>query len=151
MILVFYETFINRSELLETLTIFKKLININNFKLLHCFLGSQRPPVTMGIFYFMKTIKLPVMNEINIFDYQRVYSSIVRFSYNRFKEGMDQKEIRQLIKLKEMFNQLDTWFIQSAIYDGKAMFDACSKIGVGNPISILLFQFSNNIRIRYWN
>jgi IS605 OrfB family transposase len=82
----------------------------------------------------MKTIKLPVMNEIDIYDYQRVYSSIVRFSYNRFKEGMDQKEIRQTIKLKEMFNDLDTWFIQSAIYDGKAMFDACSKIGVDKPI-----------------
>ena len=82
----------------------------------------------------MKTIKLPVMNEIDIFNYQRVYSSIVRFSYNRFKENLTIQEIEHIIKLNEMFNTLDSWFIRSAIYDGKTMFESCSKLKVENPI-----------------
>ena len=82
----------------------------------------------------MKTIKLPVMNEIDIFNYQRVYSSIVRFSYNRFKENLTIQEIEHIIKLNEMFNTLDSWFIRSAIYDGMAIFKSCTKLGVDKPI-----------------
>jgi len=78
----------------------------------------------------MKTIKLAIQNEIAIEERQRVFSSCYRFCYCRLKDGLGQKEIRHLIKEKNLFPQLDSWFIQSAIFDANAQFEAQKKLGI---------------------
>ena len=70
----------------------------------------------------MKTIKLPIQNKIDIDEIQRIFSSCIRFCYNRFQEKLLEKDIRNIIKSKKLFQKLDSWFIQSAIYDAKSLF-----------------------------
>ena len=48
----------------------------------------------------MKTIKLPVQSNDSIEEDIRVYSSIVRYSFNRFQEGLKIKEIYHDCRLK---------------------------------------------------
>jgi len=67
------------------------------------------------------TTKLPIQNVIDLDERLKLYNSIVRFSYNRFKEGFNQKEIRKLIKDK--FPLSESWFSQNAILEGKGYFD----------------------------
>ena len=43
----------------------------------------------------MKTVKLPLKNKIEISDYQRGYSKIVRISYNLFKDGLPDPPMHQ--------------------------------------------------------
>lgn len=49
----------------------------------------------------MKTITLPILNNININYEQRIYSSVFRFAFNRFKEKLKEKEVRT--KVNELF------------------------------------------------
>ena len=42
----------------------------------------------------MKTVKLTISNRIDVLDDMRVFSSIVRVAYNRYQDGMDEKECR---------------------------------------------------------
>ena len=78
----------------------------------------------------MKTIKLPIeySNEDDwqiISEYIRLQNNIIRISYNRFKEGLSEKEIRNYLKsmnLSSNFVNIDSWFIQSGIYKAKEMF-----------------------------
>ena len=63
----------------------------------------------------MITIKLPIQNKIEINDLQRIYSSCLRFSYNRIKDGLTEQNIRALIKDMSYFKGLNTWLIQCAI------------------------------------
>lgn len=69
----------------------------------------------------MKTIKLPIMNDINIEEIQRIFSSAVRFSYNRLLENKSEKEIRSLIK--EKFT-LGSWLSQCAIKEAAVIKDS---------------------------
>jgi len=46
----------------------------------------------------MKTIKIPIKLQSDIKDLQRQCSIVIRYAYNRFKEGKNQKEIRLLCK-----------------------------------------------------
>jgi predicted transposase len=73
----------------------------------------------------MKTIKLPInMSEEDISflnNMRREQSSVVRYSYNRFMEGKNQKEIRDLVKTLNI-NNLDSWFIQSGVMEGQAIY-----------------------------
>lgn len=60
----------------------------------------------------MKTIKLPIQNQIDITEIRRIYSSAVRYAYNRHIEVKSEKEIRSSMKNK--FN-LGSWLQQCAI------------------------------------
>ena len=72
----------------------------------------------------MKTVKLPLKNKIEISDYQRGYSKIVRISYNLFKDGLKEKEIRESLKTLNLnLTLIDSWFIQSAIYEAKGLIE----------------------------
>lgn len=42
----------------------------------------------------MKTVKLTISNRIDVLNDMRVFSSIVRVAYNRYQDGMDEKEVR---------------------------------------------------------
>ena len=68
----------------------------------------------------MKTIKLPIQNTVNFDNELRVFNSIVRYSYNRFKDGLNEKDVRA--KVNQLFSG-NCWFLQSALKEGKAIFD----------------------------
>ena len=59
------------------------------------------------------------MNEFNCEEELRLFNSIVHFSYNRFKEGLKEKEVRACCKIFKG----NSWFVQCAIKEGKAIFE----------------------------
>jgi len=69
----------------------------------------------------MITIKLPYTTEHDMVPILKQYSSVLRFSYNRFLEGMKEKEVRLDIKPMKNIGLLNSWLVQCAILDGKAI------------------------------
>ena len=49
------------------------------------------------------------------------YSCVVRYSYNRFLEGNTEKEVRYLTKSLKNIDLLNSWLVQCAIKDAKAV------------------------------
>ena len=60
----------------------------------------------------MKTIKLKIKNEVNLIKELKEFNSIVRYSFNRFQEGLKEKEVRE--KVNYLFKN-NCWFNQCAI------------------------------------
>ena len=69
----------------------------------------------------MKTIKLDIINEVDILDEMRIYNNILRMSYNRFHDGLEEKEVRA--NVSRFFNE-NCWFIQCAIKDAKTLYNS---------------------------
>ena len=69
----------------------------------------------------MKTIKLPYKTAEDLTPLLGQYSLVVRWSYNRFLEGRSEKEIRELSKSLNNIGLLNSWLIQCAIKDSKAI------------------------------
>jgi predicted transposase len=69
----------------------------------------------------MKTIKLPYKSNEDLTSILKQYSSIVRYSYNRFIGGKTEKDIRALSKSLNNIDLLNSWLIQCGIKDGKAI------------------------------
>ena len=75
----------------------------------------------------MITIKLPYKSENEelfnaLSTLQREQSSIVRFAFNCYhKRGLKELSIRNKVKNLENINNIDSWFIQCAIKDAKAL------------------------------
>lgn len=67
----------------------------------------------------MKTIKLKIKNKINLTKELKEFNSIARFSFNRFQEGLKEKEVRS--KVNELFKN-NCWFNQCAIKVGQQLF-----------------------------
>ena len=67
----------------------------------------------------MKTIKLKIKNEVNLTKELKEFNSIVRFSFNRFQEGLKEKEIRS--KVNSLFKN-NCWFNQCGIKVGQQLF-----------------------------
>ena len=67
----------------------------------------------------MKTIKLKIKNEINVTKELKEFNSIVRFSFNRFQEGLKEKEVRSLVN--GLFKN-NCWFNQCGIKVGQQLF-----------------------------
>ena len=67
----------------------------------------------------MKTIKLKIKNNIDLTKELKKFNSIVRFSFNRFQEGLKEKEIRH--KVNYLFKN-GAWFNQCAIKVGQQLF-----------------------------
>lgn len=67
----------------------------------------------------MKTIKLKIKNEINITKELKEFNSIVRYSFNRFQEGLKEKEVRN--KVNSLFKN-NCWFNQCGIKVGQQLF-----------------------------
>ena len=78
----------------------------------------------------MKTIKLPIVysnkDDLNIIsEYTRLQNNVIRIAYNRFREGLSEKEIRLFLKTMNLNSEsitIDSWFIQSGIYKAKEMY-----------------------------
>jgi IS605 OrfB family transposase len=72
----------------------------------------------------MKTISLPIQNKINIKEMQKRHSPCYRYCYNRWLDGLNEKEIRELCKDKF---KIGSWFVQSIIKDSQSLFKAQNK------------------------
>jgi hypothetical protein len=70
----------------------------------------------------MKTVKLPLKEPIEINSYLKEYNKVLRISYNLFKDGLKEKEIRLYLKTYQLdLTLVDSWFVQSAIYEAKSL------------------------------
>jgi len=72
----------------------------------------------------MITIKLPYTltnseDAQTINNLRQQYSCVVRFAYNRFKEGLSEIETRKLCRELKNVELLNSWFVQCAIKEGK--------------------------------
>ena len=83
----------------------------------------------------MKTVKLTISNKIDVLDDMRVFSSIVRVAYNRYQDGMDEKEVRAYCNNLFAMNR---WFIQCAIKEAAALYKL-------NGDKRILFGGKNNL------
>jgi len=70
----------------------------------------------------MTTLKLPYTTETDLVPIMKQYSSVLRFSYNRFLEGMKDKEIRLAIKPMKNIELLNSWFVECALLEGKYVY-----------------------------
>ena len=70
----------------------------------------------------MKTIKLKIMNPIDL-DYElRTYNSVVHFAYNRFYDDNSVKEKDVRSQVNQLFKgKLNSWLLQCAIKEGKSI------------------------------
>ena len=77
----------------------------------------------------MKTIKLKIMNTIDLNYELRTYNSVVHFAYNRFHDDTSVKEKEVRSQVNQVFKgKLNSWLLQCAIKDGKAIQERhCNK------------------------
>lgn len=68
----------------------------------------------------MTTVKLRLDCEIDLLKERREFSSIVRISFNRFREGMTLKEVRAYVK--PLFQHCGSWFVDNGILVGKQLY-----------------------------
>ena len=70
----------------------------------------------------MKTIKLKIMNSIDL-DYElKIYNSVVHFAYNRFHDDNSVKEKDVRSQVNQLFKgKLNSWLLQCAIKEGKSI------------------------------
>ena len=74
----------------------------------------------------MKTIKLKIMNTIDLNYELRTYNSVVHFAYNRFHDDDTVKEKDVRSQVNQLFKgKLNSWLLQCAIKDGKAIQESC--------------------------
>jgi IS605 OrfB family transposase len=95
----------------------------------------------------MKTIKLPIQNNIDtqeFQDIQRIYSSAVRFAYNRLLEDKSEKVIRALMKDKFL---IGSWLVQCAIKQAFAIRDSQKEL----KIPKIIFGTKKNFILRQQN
>lgn len=69
----------------------------------------------------MITIKLPYTSDESLLEIRKQYSNVLRYSYNRFRDGKSQKDIRLLTKSLSNINLLNSWIIQCAIKDAESI------------------------------
>ena len=72
----------------------------------------------------MKTVRLQITSNADFYDDTRIFSSIVRMAYNRFQEGLSEKEVRSYVS--QRFNH-NSWFIQSAIKKASNLYATTGK------------------------
>ena len=83
----------------------------------------------------MKTVKLTICNEVDVLDDMRLFSSIVRVAFNRYQDGLGEKEVRAYCN--SMFDN-NSWFIQSAVKEAAALYKL-------NGEKRILFGGKNNL------
>ena len=70
----------------------------------------------------MKTIKLKIMNSIDLNYELMTYNSVVHFAYNRFHDDSSVKEKDVRSQVNKLFKgKLNSWLLQCAIKDGKSI------------------------------
>jgi hypothetical protein len=68
-------------------------------------------------------------------------NSVTRSAFKRFQQGQGQKEIREYVSSMEGIECLDSWWIQSAIYDAKTIYSSRkdSKVVFGGKLNLKRF------------
>lgn len=66
----------------------------------------------------MKTVRLTISNQVDVLDDMRMFSNIVRVAFNRYQDGLEEKEVRAYCN--SMFDH-NSWFIQSAVKEAAAL------------------------------
>lgn len=84
----------------------------------------------------MKTVKLQIANNPDVLDDMRVYSSAVRIAFNRYQDGLSEKEVYAAVSRCFDFN---CWLVQSAVYEGNVLFKV-------NGIKRVLFGGQRNLK-----
>ena len=84
----------------------------------------------------MQTLKIKYKTsstkDLNLIkEYQKQYSSCLHYVYNRTLENISQKEIKEKVKHLSNINLLDSWFVQSSIFDAKTLSQKDDKIIFG--------------------
>ena len=70
----------------------------------------------------MKTIKLKIMNSIDLNCELKTYNSVVHFAYNRFHDDSSTKEKDVRSQVNQLFKgKLNSWLLQCAIKEGKSI------------------------------
>lgn len=73
----------------------------------------------------MITLKFPYKIEEDsqdfIYKVLRQYSNVLRFAYNRYLEGYNEKDIRSQVKDLQNIDSLNSWLVQCAIKDAKGL------------------------------
>jgi hypothetical protein len=87
----------------------------------------------------MKTIKLKLekLKESELKNYVLKFNDIVRFSFNRFQDGLKEIEVRA--KCRELFKDQNSWFIQCGIKIGSELFNK-------HKDSKIIFGGKNNLK-----
>lgn len=67
----------------------------------------------------MKTVKLTICNKADVLDDMRIFSSIVRVAFNRYQDGLEEKEVRSYCNKR--FNH-NSWFIQCAVKEAAVLY-----------------------------
>ena len=74
----------------------------------------------------MKTIKLKIMNSIDLNCELKTYNSVVHFAYNRFHDDSLVKEKDVRSQVNQLFKgKLNSWLLQCAIKEGKSIQERC--------------------------
>ena len=84
----------------------------------------------------MQTLKIKYetssLKDLNLIkEYQKQYSSLLHYVYNRTCENISQKDIKDKVKSLSHINLLDSWFIQSSIFEAKGLHQKSNKIIFG--------------------
>ncbi|MEK6832524.1 MAG: hypothetical protein AABY32_00625 [Nanoarchaeota archaeon] len=69
------------------------------------------------------TIKYPVMNEIDVIEYQRQFGNVVRYDFNRFKDGLEPVEIDKLNRELNNIDLLDATIKQHARKKAESIYE----------------------------
>ncbi|MBR4407453.1 MAG: hypothetical protein IKT27_03970 [Clostridia bacterium] len=67
----------------------------------------------------MKTVKLQITNSPDVLDDMRVFSSVVRMAFNRYQDGLSEKEVYATVNKYFCFN---SWLLQSAVNEGNSLY-----------------------------
>ena len=68
----------------------------------------------------MKTIKAKILNKVDFSEELRIFNSITRIAFNRFQDGMNEKQVRAICH--SLFPNLNSWFLQCAVKEGSALY-----------------------------
>ena len=84
----------------------------------------------------MKTVKLTISNNVDVLDDMQAFSSIVRVAFNRYRDRLEEKEVRAYCN--SLFDH-NSWFIQSAVKEAAALYKL-------NGSKHILFGGKTNLR-----
>jgi IS605 OrfB family transposase len=73
--------------------------------------------ITIKLPYYIESENLKTLEKL-----RKQYSSVVRFSYNRFLEGKSQKDIRLLTSFLNNIDLLNSWMIQCGIKEAESIY-----------------------------
>ena len=68
----------------------------------------------------MTTIKLRLENRPGLLKERKAFSSIVRISFNRYQDGMAEKEVRAYVR--DRFGGVNSWIVQCGVKAGHQLF-----------------------------